>query len=78
MLPRRLEEREGGLHPTELNRLVALRAEPGCGCRSGTKLGAGTKGESPAEGKLVGVQSKRHQQRANGRIPPRLNRLHQG
>ena len=54
--------------PAEFDRPVAIRAKPRRSRRSGPKLGAGTKCEPPAKGKLVGVQSKRHQQRPDGRI----------
>ena len=68
MFPCRLEERTRRLDPAEVDRLVAIRAKPGRGCRSGPKFGTGAKRESPTEGELVGVQSERHQQRPNGRI----------
>ena len=73
MLPCRLEKRACCLDPTQIDRLVAVRAQPGHGRRSGPKLRAGTQGESPAEGKLVGVQSERYQQRPSRRI--RLTRI---
>lgn len=68
MLPRRLEKCARRLAPTEIDLLVAIRTEPRRGGRPGPKLGAGTQGKPPAEGKLVSVQSERYQQRANGRI----------
>lgn len=73
MLPCRLEKCARRLGPTESDLLVAIRTEPRRGHRPGPELGTGTKGESTAEGKLMGVQSERYQQRPNGCI--RLARI---
>ena len=46
---------------TAIDRLVDIYTKPRRSCRSGPKFGAGTKREPPAEGALMGMQSKRHQ-----------------
>ena len=65
-----LEKCQRRLGSTEIDRLVARRTKPCRGGRPGSKLGAGTQGESPAESELVGMQPERHQQCPYGRIRP--------